>query len=180
MKLDNFDLKILEALQVDGRIPTARLADNVGLSSSPTWERVRKLEEAGILRGYHADIAIERLAQLTHVLVPVTLENHRAPDFRRFEQAIAAVPEIVECWAVGGKIDYVLRFVVASIDAYQAAIERALGSELGIARYWTYVITKSVKPFAGVPLENLIGERARSEPQSHAAQSGSEDDGVEE
>src|SRR5262249_13192606 len=109
MKLDKFDLKILQALQTDGRLPTARLADELGLTSSPTWERVRRLEEAGILRGYHADVAIERLAQITHVIVPVALESHRAPDFRRFEQGIAAIPEIVECWAVGGEMDYVLR-----------------------------------------------------------------------
>jgi Lrp/AsnC family transcriptional regulator of ectoine degradation len=158
MKLDKFDLKILEALQGDGRLPTARLADEVGLTSSPTWERVRKLEEAGILRGYHADVAVERLTQLTHIIVPVTLDTHRAPDFRRFEQAIAAIPEIVECWAVGGEVDYVLRFVVSNIEAYQAAIERTLKADLGIERYWSYVVTKSVKPFAGVPVGRLLGE----------------------
>ena len=156
MKLDKFDVKILEALQEDGRLPTARLAEQVGLTSSPTWERVRKLEEAGILRGYHADVAIEKLTQLVHVLVPVTLENHRAPDFKRFEQAILALPEVVEGWAVGGEVDYVLRFVMNDLDAYQAAIERALRSELGIARYWTYVVTKPIKPYSGVSLATLL------------------------
>lgn len=158
MKLDKFDLRILEALQSDGRLPTARLADQVGLTSSPTWERVRKLEEAGVLRGYHADVALERLAQLTHIIVPVALESHRTQDFRRFEQAVAQIPEIVECWAVGGEVDYVLRFVVANIDAYQAAIEKALRADLGIERYWTYVVTKSIKPYAGVPLGRLLAE----------------------
>lgn len=156
MKLDKFDLKILQALQVNGRQPTARLAEEVGLTVSPTWERVRKLEEAGVLRGYHADVAIEELATFTHVIVQVTLESHRAENFRRFEQAIATVPEVVECWAVGGEVDYVLRCVVANIGAYQAVIERVLHAELGIQRYWTYVVTKSIKPFTGVPLEKLL------------------------
>jgi len=156
MKLDKFDLRILEALQTDGRLPTARLADQVGLTSSPTWERVRKLEQTGVLRGYHADVAVERLSQLTQLIVSVELENHRASDFRRFEQAIAAIPEVVECWAVGGEVDYMLRFVVSNIDAYQAAIEKALHADLGIERYWTYVVTKAIKPFAGVPLARLI------------------------
>lgn len=158
MKLDKFDLKILEALQGDGRLPTARLADQVGLTASPTWERVRKLEEAGVLRGYHADVAVERLTQVTHVMVTITLEAHRAQDFRRFEQAIAQIPEIVECWAVGGGVDYILRFVVTHIDSYQAAIERLLQANLGIERYWTYVVTKAIKPFAGVPLGRLLAE----------------------
>ncbi len=156
MKLDKFDIQILAALQADGRMPTARLAEEVGLTASPTWERVRKLEEAGILRGYHADVVIEKLTQLTHVIVPVALESHRAPDFRRFEQAINAMPEVVECWAVGGEVDYVLRFVVADIDAYQEMIEKTLNAGLGIARYWTYVVTKAAKPFGGIPLQELL------------------------
>lgn len=159
MKLDKFDLKILQALQSDGRMPTARLADELGLTSSPTWERVRRLEESGIVRGYHADVAVEKLAQITHVIVLVALENHRAQDFRRFEQGIANIPEIVECWAVGGEMDYVLRFIVTDIDAYQAAIEKVLSADLGIGRYWTYVVTKAVKPFTGVPFDSLLARQ---------------------
>jgi Lrp/AsnC family transcriptional regulator of ectoine degradation len=155
MKLDRFDLKILEALQADGRLPAARLAERVGLSSSPTWERVRKLEETGVLRGYHADIAVEQLAQVTMVVVPVVLENHRAQDFRRFEQFVEKIPQIVECWAVGGGVDYVLRFMLSSVDSYQALIERLLQAELGIQRYWSYIVTKSIKPFTGVPISLL-------------------------
>lgn len=156
MKLDKFDLKILEALQSDGRVPTAHLAERVGLSSSPTWERVRKLEQTGILRGYHADVAVELLAQVTMVIVPVVLENHRSHDFRRFEQVVEKIPEIVECWAVGGGVDYVLRFTLRTVDDYQSLMERLLQADLGIQRYWSYVVTKPIKPFAGMPLANLI------------------------
>lgn len=161
MKLDKFDLKILDALQADGRLPTARLADKVGLSSSPTWERVRKLEAAGVLRGYHADVAIEQLAHVTTIIVPITLENHRESDLRRFELAIEKIPAIVESWAVGGGVDYVLRFVVRTIDDYQVIIEQLLRAELGIQRYWTYIVTKPVKPFAGVPITTLLADEGR-------------------
>jgi Lrp/AsnC family transcriptional regulator of ectoine degradation len=156
MKIDKFDLKILEALQVDGRIPTARLAEQVGLSSSPTWERVHKLEDAGILRGYHADVAVEQLAPVVMIIVLVALESHRARDFKRFQQAIDATPEIVECWEVGGGSDYVLRFVVRNIEEYQTLIERLLQGELGIQRYWSYVVTKPAKPFTGLPVAHLL------------------------
>lgn len=157
MKLDKFDLEILEALQSDGRLPTARLAEQVGLTTNPTWERVRKLEASGILRGYHADLAIERLASLTVIIVPVVLESRRPQDCRQFEQAIEKTPEIVECWAVGGQVDYVLRVAVPAIDDYQAMIERLLRPELGIQRYWSYIVTKPVKPFTGIPIAQLLG-----------------------
>jgi Lrp/AsnC family transcriptional regulator, regulator of ectoine-degradation genes len=164
VKLDKFDLRILEALQADGRLPAVRLAEQVGLSSSPTWERIRKLEEAGIVRGYHADLAVERLTSLTTIIVPVALENHRAHDFQRFEQAIEKIPEIVECWAVGGGVDYVLRFAAPSIEAYQAMFEQLLRADLGIQRYWSYIVTKPIKPFTGIPVMRLLGGEEQSAP----------------
>jgi len=159
VKLDEFDLKILAALQDDGRLPTSRLAEQVGLTASPTWERVRRLEEAGILRGYHADLAMERLAPLTLIIVPIMLENRRAQDFQRFEQTIDRIPEVVECWAVDGEVDYLLRFAVPSVDAYQALMERLLQAGIGIQRYWSYIVTKPVKPFTGFPVARLLGEQ---------------------
>jgi len=156
MKLDKFDLKILQALQSDARQPAAKLGESIGLSPSPTWERVRRLEQTGIVRGYHADIAVEQLGEFTHMFVSVMLGSHRAQDFERFEAAVAAIPEIVECWAVGGETDYVLRFVCTSSGACQEAIERALHADLGIERYWTYAVARAVKPFTGMPLDRLM------------------------
>jgi Lrp/AsnC family transcriptional regulator of ectoine degradation len=146
----------LQVLQADGRKSTASLAEEVGLTSSPTWERVRKLEQTGILRGFHADVAVEQLTTIAVVIVPVTLEYHRAQDFRRFELEVQKTPEIVECWAVGGGVDYVLRFAVRTIDEYQSLMERLLQADIGIQRYWSYVVTKAIKPFAGFPIEMLI------------------------
>lgn len=156
MKLDNYDLKILQHLQADGRMATARLAQQLNLTASPTWERVRKLEQLGILRGYHAEIALEKLTQFVQVIVSVTLSRHRSDDFRRFEQAIADTPEVVESWAVTGDVDYMLRLVVPSIHSYQEVIERILHRDLGIERYGTYMVTKPNKPFAGVPFDRIM------------------------
>lgn len=162
MKLDKFDLKILRALQADGRQPAAKLGEAIGLTPSPTWERVRRLEQTGVVRGYHADIAIEQLSQFTHLIVSVVLLSHRIQDFRRFEEGIATIPEIIECWAVGGETDYVLRFVCAS-EPWQAAIERALHAGLGIERYWSYEVTRTFKPFAGMPLDRLMSDASGAE-----------------
>lgn len=152
MKLDRYDLRILEVLQKDGRLPMARVAEQIGLSPSPTWERVRKLEQSGIIRGYRGEIAVEDATQLVQVLVHICLESHRSQDFRRFEQMAMRLPNVVACWAVGGSVDYILHFVSRSIENYQQTIESVLEAEVGIRRYWSHVVTKPIKRFSGIPL----------------------------
>src|SRR3954468_3541384 len=88
-KLDAIDLRILDAIQRDGRITKLALAEKVGLSPTPCWMRLRKLEKAGIVTGYHARIALRKIAPVANVMVQVTLANHRQSDFERFERVIA-------------------------------------------------------------------------------------------
>ena len=90
----------------------------------------------------------------------MTLGSHEADDFRRFEEAVERVPEILECFAVGGGVDYVLRLVVVDVAAYQALMERLLEADIGIHHYTTYVVTKSVKREHGYPLERLLAPAA--------------------
>lgn len=156
MKLDSYDIKILETLQRDGRITKKKLAETVNLSPSPCWERLRRLEKAGLIAGYHARLDLKKIAQATEVLVEITLARHQAEDFRRFEDGIQSVPEIAECWATGGGIDYVVRLVVADVDAYQRLMDRLLEGDFGIDRYFGYIVTKSVKERRDPPLGDLI------------------------
>lgn len=144
-KLDSIDLKILDAVQADGRITKLALAEKVGLSPTPAWLRLRKLEKAGIIRGYRADIDLRAVAPIANVLVEVTLGSHRQADFDRFERSIRDTPEVVACWSVGGGIDYMLKVAARDIDAYQRLIDRLLASEVGIDRYFTYIVTRVVK-----------------------------------
>lgn len=145
MKLDAIDLRILEAVQSDGRITKLALAEKVGLSPTPCWLRLRKLEKAGIITSYHARVSPRRIAPVASVMVEITLSNHRQGDFDRFERAIAAIPQITCCWSVGGGVDYILKIVATDIDAYQRLIDGLLDRELGIERYFTYIVTKTVK-----------------------------------
>jgi len=145
LKLDSIDLKILDAVQRDGRITKLALAERVGLSATPAWLRLRKLEEAGIISGYHASVDLRLVVPITTVLVQVTLGSHRQADFDRFERAIRDVEQVVACWAVGGGIDYMLKIVTRDIDAYQRLIDALLAREIGIDRYFTYVVTRAVK-----------------------------------
>ena len=156
MKLDKIDLRILSALQQDGRITKLRLAATVNLSPAACWERLRRLEEAGIITGYGARIDMERIGRRTTVLVEVSLISHQQADFRRFEAAIAQESAIVSCFATGGGIDYILKIIVPDIDTYQQMMDRLLTREIGIERYFTYVVTKTVKDASGAtPLEQM-------------------------
>lgn len=145
IKLDSIDVKILDAVQQDGRITKLALAEKVGLSATPAWLRLRKLEKAGIVRGYRADIDLRAVAPIATVLVEVTLGSHRQADFDRFERTIRDIAEIVACWSVGGGIDYMLKVAARDIDAYQRLIDRLLASDIGIDRYFTYIVTRVVK-----------------------------------
>ncbi len=145
MKLDKIDLNILSALQRDGRITKLRLAEVVHLSPAACWERLRRLEASGVIRGYTARIDMERITPRVTVLVEITLKSHRQIDFQRFEAAVAREPAIVSCHATGGGIDYIIKVIASDIDAYQKTMDQLLTSEIGIDRYFTYVVTKTVK-----------------------------------
>ncbi|BCF91381.1 MULTISPECIES: Lrp/AsnC family transcriptional regulator [Paraburkholderia] len=145
MKLDRYDLAILRILARDGRITKSRLAEEVNLSISPAWERVRRLEESGLIRGYRTDIDWTKAFKGSRIVVEVTLARHTAHDMRRFEERVGSSSEVVQCYATGGGVDYVLHVVARDIDHYQRFIDSLLIDEVGIERYFTYVVTKVVK-----------------------------------
>jgi Lrp/AsnC family transcriptional regulator of ectoine degradation len=155
LKLDDRDLKILSILGREGRISKAELAKRVNLSAAPAWERLKRLEDAGIITGYNAAIALKKVASHVTVFMAAELESHRAQDFRAFERAIAPLDEVVACWAVGGGFDYILQIVTNDIDSYQRLVDRLLEAKVGLARYFTYVVTKPVK-IAPPPLQRLL------------------------
>ncbi len=157
-RLDAADLRILAAIQAEGRITKLALAQRVGLSPTPCWNRLKRLEDAGILTGYRARLRVRAIAPVTEFLVQVTLEHHRLSDFDWFERAMRATPAVTCCWAVGGGVDYMLKIVSHSIDAYQRLLDGWLEQEIGIARYYTYVVTRTVKEEVDAPVELLAAK----------------------
>lgn len=156
LDIDKIDIKILATLQNNGRITNQKLADTVALSPSACLERVRRLEKDGAIREYQGVLDLTKICQDLMVYAEIKLVNHRARDFEIFESGIQDIPEIVECYAVGGGIDYIARFHVRSIEHYQRVIDQMLEQKLGIDQYFSYIITKPVKRFSGFPLESLI------------------------
>jgi Lrp/AsnC family transcriptional regulator, regulator of ectoine-degradation genes len=155
-KLDSFDVKILAAIQRRGRITKLALAEAVGLSPTPCWVRLKRLEEAGIIVGYQARLDTRQLAAISTVMMEVTLGSHRHADFERFEKVAREAPEVVACWAVGGGIDYILKIAAADIDGYQRLVDGWLEREIGIARYFTYIVTRTVREEPDAPVELLF------------------------
>ena len=157
MKLDARDLQILRVLSQEGRITKAELATRVGLSASPCWERLKKLEQAGFIDGYGARINLKKLGAHVTVFVAAELADHTPASFRAFEDSVQHFDEITACWALGGGFDYLLQIVTTDIDAYQCLIDEMLEARIGLARYFTYIVTKPVKSPSLPPLEMLLG-----------------------
>jgi DNA-binding Lrp family transcriptional regulator len=155
-KLDRIDLNILSQLQQNGRISNVDLADAVGLSASPCLQRVKRLEASGYIVGYGAQINLAKLGDVVLVFTEMTLNDHRRSDFARFEAAVAAIDEIVECHLVSGGYDYLLKFVTRGIPHYQSVIEAMLDRNLGIEKYFSYIVIKSPIVKQGHPLRNLF------------------------
>jgi Lrp/AsnC family transcriptional regulator, regulator of ectoine-degradation genes len=155
-KLDAIDVRILSLLQKNGRAKKVELAEDVGLSLSSCWDRLKKLESAKLVKAYRAEIDLPRVIRCEFIFTTLTLQNHTRAHFTRFEQAVKQVPEIISCHAVGGGIDYILHISALSISHYQDIIDGLLSREVGISVYFTYVVTKTVKPFDGYPLEHLL------------------------
>ena len=157
MRLDDRDLNILAILQTDGRISKSELAIRVNLSPTACWERLKKLEEAGVIQGYGAHISLSMLGPLSIIFMEVEIGSHLREDFDRIERELENIPEIVECWAVGGGIDYILKFACKDINAYQKLVDELLTAEIGLKRYYTYVVTKPVKQTPMPPLAIYTG-----------------------
>ncbi len=156
--LDAFDMRILAALHRDGRMTKVKLAEIIGLSPTPCGSRIERLEKAGLVRGYHADIDLVQLARLTRFRMTVSLRDWTPPKARRFEAAVAGIPNIVECEAVLGDIDYIVTVLAVSIGHYQEIIGILLATLSDEIDFTTYPVSKSVKREVDLALLKLSNQ----------------------
>ena len=118
-KLDKLDRKILEILQANAKITNAKLSEQIGLSPAPTLERVKKLENSGIIKSYHAKINTKEVGLGVSTFVQASLKGHNKRIIEGFINSINKIDEVVECHHVTGSGDFVLKIVAKDIDAYQ-------------------------------------------------------------
>jgi DNA-binding Lrp family transcriptional regulator len=154
--LDQFDIKILVHLQREGRCSNVELASAIGLSESPCLARTKRLQDIGVIRGYGADVALEKLGSYVIVFSEVTLGSHQVRDFRKFEAGAGKYHEIVECYNVSGGYDYLLKIVAPNIAYFQALMERLLEDDIGIVKFSSRIVLRKLLDRREYPLRVLI------------------------
>jgi DNA-binding Lrp family transcriptional regulator len=154
--LDDADRRILSALQQDGRLSNAELAEKVGMSSSPCWRRTRRLEENGYIKSYRAVLDRRRLGMGVLVFVSVQIDTHSDDEAGSFERAIKTLPEVVSCHSVGGGADFFLQVVCKDLDDYADFSMTRLRRLPGIKAMTSNFALKEIKPDNGWPLSDTV------------------------
>ena len=158
-QLDSIDWKILGLLQADARIANVDLAKAIGLSPSPCLNRVRALEEAGYISRYVTLLDALRVGLKVSVFIQVTLERQVESALERFENAIRSRPEVMECYLMTGDADYLIRVVVADIQALEEFILKFLTKLSGVGNIKSSFALKQVKYQTALPLPAMAGKR---------------------
>jgi DNA-binding Lrp family transcriptional regulator len=155
MPLDRADLKLLELLRQDGRTTVQALSEAIHLSARATLNRVRKLEAAGVIEGYRAMVSRAALGEQVCVFAEIALKDQRQAVLQRFEKKMAATPEVVGCWVVSGRYDYLVRIACPHLPDYHRLINAWLDDpHLGVEKIVTNIELQTVKEFQGFPLPN--------------------------
>lgn len=157
-RLDRIDVRILCELQKNSRVTNVELALAVGLSASPCLIRVKRLEKAGYIANYGAQLRLEHFGDILMVFTEVTLNEHRREDMARFEAFVRSVEEIVECHVVSGGYDYLLKFVTRSVNHYQQVVDAMLDRHLGIQKYFSYIVIRTPFVKQQYRLESLLAQ----------------------
>lgn len=164
VKLDRVDLKILQHLQHDGRMTNVDLAREAGLSAPPCLRRVRALEKAGYIRGYHADIAPDKLGFGMSAFIHVELVNHGEADLAAFMKQIDAWPQVRECYLLTGETDFLLKVVAEDWESFQKFLTSQLTTAANVHRIKSAPVMKRIKYEPGVPIaEKLLNQTASAD-----------------
>lgn len=153
VKLDRIDRKILNDLQENGRMTNVELAQRAGISAPPCLRRVRALEEAGVIKGYHADVDASTLGYGITVFAQVGLDNQAEGDLQKFEDLIRQWPLVRECHLVSGESDYILKIVAEDWDAYQKFLTTHLTTAPNVSHIKSALGIRVAKNKPGVPVD---------------------------
>jgi DNA-binding Lrp family transcriptional regulator len=154
VKLDDIDRRILAQLQENGRMTNVRLAKNVGISPPPCLRRVRALEKAGYIKGYHAELDAAQLGFGVTVFAHVGLHSQAEADLAAFEERVRGWPMVRECSMMAGETDFILKVVAKDWDAYQNWLTRELVAAPNVDTVRSTLAIRESKHLPGVPLEH--------------------------
>ena len=153
MVFDHIDRQLLSLLQRYGRMTNVDLADRVGLTAPPCLRRVRSLEDAGVIKGYHADVDASMLGYPITVFAMVSLKSQAEHELEAFEEYVGTIPEIRECHMLNGEIDFILKIVAADLKSFQSILTTHLTTAPNVASVKTSLTIRTSKEVPGVPVD---------------------------
>ncbi|KIO77139.1 AsnC family transcriptional regulator [Pedobacter lusitanus] len=142
---DPIDKKILKVLQADARLNTKQIAGKIGLTVTPTYERLKKIEQSGVVKDYVALLDRDKIGKTIVAFINVSLQLHSKPLINVFEKAIAKIPEVMECFHVAGNFDYLLKVVVKDMNSYQNFLSNKLATIENIAHVQSSFVMTEIK-----------------------------------
>jgi Lrp/AsnC family transcriptional regulator, leucine-responsive regulatory protein len=151
-KLDEIDKKILEILQARAKITNAKLSEEIGLSPAPTLERVKKLEQLGIIASYHAKLNIEKIGLGVTTFVLATLNGHNKANIEAFVDEINKIPEVIECHHITGAGDFILKVITRDITSYQKLMLEKVSDIKQINNMQSMVVLSTFKDSKVIPV----------------------------
>ncbi len=149
--MDKIDRKILQTLQINARASLQEIGQAAGLSASPCWGRIKKMEEAGVIEGYTVRLNAQALGLNDTVLVQVTLDSHSDNTLEKFGEILASIPEVIEAYLVSGDYDYLLRVAVRDTRDYERLLREKLYRIKGIRHSKSSFVLRTLKK-ADLPL----------------------------
>lgn len=155
--LDRIDLRILEVLQRDSSLSAAEVAERVGLSQSPCWRRINRLQELGVIRERVAHLDAKRLGLNVQVFAQVKLSAHGRQSLPEFEASIREFPEVLECYTLMGEVDFLLRIVTRDVETYEQFFRNHLSQLPGVQEINSRLALSEIKQTTALPL-NLVRE----------------------
>ena len=152
--LTTTDVRILTALQQDGRITNQTLADQIGMSGSPCWRRVRQLEEHRYIQGYRAVLDRRKIGLGVMVFVRISIGHHSEAEAKKFEEQVLLLEDVVACYSIGGDADFLLQVVARDLDSFADFAMSVVRRLPGIKEMQSMFVLKEIKPYVSFPVKS--------------------------
>jgi len=154
IKIDKTDARILELLQADSRVTNADLAQQLALSTSPCWRRVKQLEDSKVIKGYGVLLDRKKLGLGVMVFIRVSIDSHSEKEAKKFEQEVTALDYVIACYSIGGDADFLLQVVSPDLDTYAEFSMSIIRRLPGIKEMQSMFVLKEIKPFLSFPIRS--------------------------
>ena len=155
-KIDKTDAKILKQLQHDSRISNAQLSEQIGMSTSPCWRRIKQLEDTQVIKGYGVLLDRKKIGLGVMVFIRVSIDSHSEKEAKKFEEEVSALEHVVACYSIGGDADFLLQVVSPDLDTYAEFSMSIIRRLPGIKEMQSMFVLKELKPFQGYPIHSQM------------------------